>query len=116
MITTSYDSRGLQKVMRNMQRFTGRSAKILVMGASIFFAQSGRKGTPITRKGKKRDIKNVTDGRLYENHADGDLIGYNIIVLGQEKKRKIFTVDKDDKRRNIPRRGTAKNVWSGIMH
>ena len=115
MITVDYDSRDLQKVMRNMQRFTGRSAKSLVMGASIFFAQSGRKLTPIMRKGKKRDIERVTDGRLYENHADGDLVGYNIIVLGQKKKRKIFTSNQDDKRRKIPRRGTAKNAWNGIM-
>jgi hypothetical protein len=103
------------------ERLIGRTAESLVTAAAIFFAQSGRKGTPKARKGAKRDLIPDPPESIIESDQRARFLQrggkrWAIVVKRQNKPdTHILTDNQNDERRRVPNVGTAKNSWSGML-
>jgi len=99
------NDKAFRRVLKDSFNITNRSAKSLVMSASIFFIQSARKATKTARKGTKRELIPTDQKGVWD-----------ILVRHQNKPdRYIFTTNKNDKLRNIKTIGAAKNSWNGAL-
>lgn len=111
----------INRAVDGLVKDTGRSMFQSIMYAANMICQSGRADSKPARKyrdvvqnplftmgARKRDLMDLT-GR----EAIAARSRYMVEVYSQRKGRKvIYTNDRQDKIRNTPRIGTAKNIWN----
>jgi hypothetical protein len=110
----------INRAVDGLVRDTGRSMFQSIMYAANMICQSGRADSKPARR-----YRDVVTNPLFQmnrkNRALMDLTGEEAIAARSKYmvevytprhgRRMIYTNDPNDKIRNVPRRGTAKNIW-----